>query len=202
MKGVMKIIGCLVGMVLVIWLANSITEHFFVLDLLSFVVEMILVAFYTGCITVFVIAALNILFRPIMAHLSGKQLAWCFVTILAVNLIPHIWMSWELDDLKREFKQVASTNYAIDWESGEVDGRPTNTMDFGGRLDSIINRRNQTLLENGYIPLGKWSIVQGYSPDLYMVYAPMPLPFKARKWLFNDRYTFDVLNVEAAIEKK
>jgi hypothetical protein len=71
----------------------------------------------------------------------------------------------ELDPLREEFVQVALSGYDSIVVVHAFDG-PHVLLDYGGRLEIIISKRDQVLKQNYGILFGSWTAVMGTSPEV------------------------------------
>ena len=77
----------------------------------------------------------------------------CFFIGLEVTY--HFKMNALLKPLKQEFTQVINDGYDKATVNYHSDGTLV-SLDYSGRLDAIVQKRDKLLKENGYIIFGGW----------------------------------------------
>jgi hypothetical protein len=78
-----------------------------------------------------------------------------FIGLTVIEVPYHFKMNTFLKPLKQEFTQVIKDGYDKASVNYHSDGTSV-SLDYGGRLDAIIRKRDWLLKQNGYITLGGW----------------------------------------------
>lgn len=143
----MKMFGlcclCITGVVLLATLVNFITNYLFGQNLIEFTVNLFIITVLAGLV-VLVVRALAQLTNNIFG--SKSRLPYKpFVAVIGVWLIVgHLFISWELSETAKKFKDVAvNSSSKIEWNGEEdEDGNPFNRLNYHGKLDQVIRHRN------------------------------------------------------------
>lgn len=162
-------------------------------SILEFVFELMLVVFFSILFAVFLVwPVAAILRRVLVQRLWPKaepyfHLRWCLMWAFALLLIPHLWMSYKLAPLKREFTKVCNHGgYDVRFTGEHADGRPVNEADFGGKLDRLVEKRVLVLVKYQYVPYftGAWRFSESFPASVTScayVYTFLPRP--VYRWL-------------------
>ena len=79
-------------------------------------------------------------------------------TMLIMLLVPHLYMSWQLRNLKLDFKTVAAGPHGEDFSDADFHGG--GTFEYGGKLDRMVGERVRLLAAHQYIPYftARWEV--------------------------------------------
>lgn len=149
----------------------------------TFILAMItLTDFGQECLMVTLYLGLVGLLPAVMGYALGswvgsRSLQYWLMTVLVTPPVlllawAHMWMSSHLTSLKAEFYEVIETtrpSYAGVEPIAGGDDRIVH-LSYGGRLDTIVRRRNDILREHHYLGVGSWEA--GSYRSTAMVYIP------------------------------
>ena len=91
--------------------------------------------------------------------LTKRTVVICAVVmcVFMISLvIGHYKACCLLVPIKSEFAEVAVRRYSIKEVSPPMADRTFVVLEYGGRLDAVIAKRDKALAENGFVMLGNW----------------------------------------------
>jgi len=93
---------------------------------------------------------------------------FCLIVFLAIK---HFQIDEELYPIKEEFKKVAETSQAKEVVS---DNAETVYLDYDGKIDTIIRKRNDFLKNKPFLMIGSWFVMdrEGYTYKSIYLYFP------------------------------
>ena len=114
------------------------------------------------------------------------RLHYTVIALFILWLIPHLWMSYTLAPLKKEFDKIGRGGASGYYSTGEyVDGRAVNELDFGGQLSDVVERRSMVLFKHQYVPFGTgrwWCSQIGITKPMAYLYTFVPR--STYRWAF------------------
>lgn len=119
----------------------------------------------------------DIVIRRLYKRRLGKRFGMVFGVVLilyfVVCLPNSVRLYKKLDPLREEFIVTALSGYDSLWVVHTSEG-PRVLLDYGGRLDGILEKRDRVLKENCGILIGSWMAMMGtYSEVVALVNAPV-----------------------------
>lgn len=139
--------------------------------------------FFSALVAFVVWAFVALALRLLKRHTNEVLVKSWWITFASVGMlvmIPHYQMSRKLLPLKIEFRKAAASGGTAEFTGDYADGRPINTLNFGGSLDRVIEERDRYLARHQYLPglwlNGRWWATDGWSPDFMMGYIYTYLP--------------------------
>lgn len=83
------------------------------------------------------------------------------IFFISEMLVGHVRGSKILEPTWKSFSEVATNNrYSKETEYMNAGFDARQILDFKGKLDSILLRRNEILRKEGFIAIGKWVVIE------------------------------------------
>ncbi len=139
-----------IGTFVWIWkIVNGPTNWILGDNLFDLFFEVIMLAIFVGLIgSLFAVPA------KLVGKVFRRRVA--YTTVLAVTavalVLPHFYMSWSLREYKRDFKERARGSSVEDFSNTEPG--ESGDLDYGGKLDELVEKRVLTLATHQFIPYG------------------------------------------------